>query len=452
MVGRQLMNHFARTSKAKLPPPMESPLVERTLTILFSLPARSVIASPVQQSDIVRNSAALLSFDGSVASMRMLADAGFRYIRPFIVLPSMTEPRWLLPEENSRQAVRGLKLYTPFSIRTRVLKALGTGIAAAGFPGRSRSRVLVASREPLPIENLMRGLTQETRPGFAISIGTPGTCQKLTVQAMSPSGDILAYIKIPLGPQAQARIHAEAAILEKLSDFPRMRSRIPLLLSTSDLGAGKFLVQTRLPGIPGPTVLTRRHEEFLSELHSCGSVERPGEAVVAETVAVWDRLAKGLDSSWQDLSREAFGFATRELEGKRLLCAPMHGDFAPWNSRALSGQLSCFDWESASWQAPTHWDKFHFMAQTHSLINKGAGPESLPETRNGARASFILYLLYSTAQLAAENSAPATIEYRDQLLRRQLSGEMEGTPSEELGVVANARPRPMLVQEDRLEE
>jgi len=433
-----LMNHPAHTSKTNFSQPVGSPLAERALALVFDIPERSVIASPFQQPDMVRNSAALLSLDSSVASTRALAHAGFRYIRPFVVLPSITEPRWLLPENNSRQAVRGLELYTPFSIRTRVLKALGTGMAAAGFPGHSRSRVIVASREFLPIENVVRGLTQETRPGFAISIGTPITCQKLTVQAMSPAGDILAYIKIPLGPEAESRIQAEATILEKLSAFPQMRSRIPRLLSASDLGAGKFFVQTCLPGSPGPTLLTDLHDEFLRDLHSCGCLEWPGEAVVAETSAVWKRLAKGIHSSWRNLSREAFGLAARELAGKRLTCAPMHGDFTPWNSRAYSGQLFCFDWESANWQAPIHWDRFHFLAQTHSLTNKGAGPESLPETRDGARGSFILYLLYSAAQLAAENSPPATLEYREQLLRRQLSGEMAGAPSQISKVVANA--------------
>jgi hypothetical protein len=438
MVVDSLMNQPAHTSKVTLSQPKGATLVERALAAVFGIPERSVIASPLQQPEIARNSAALLSFDSSVASTRALAHDGFRYIRPFVVLPSIAEPRWLLPENNSRQAVRGLKLYTPFSTRTRVLKALGTGIAAAGFPGHSRSRVIVASREFLPIENLVRGLTQETRPGFAISIGTLITCQKLTVQAMSPAGDILAYIKIPLGPEAEYRIQAEAAILEKLSAFPQMRPRIPRLLSTSDLGAGKFLVQSHLPGTPGPTLLTHLHDEFLRDLHSCGSLEWPGEAVVAETSAVWKRLAKGLNSSWGSLSREAFGLAARELAGKRLTCAPMHGDFAPWNSRTHSRHLFCFDWESANWQAPIEWDRFHFLAQTHSLINKGSGPEGLAETRDGGRGSFILYLLHSAAQLAAENSPPATLKYREQLLRRQLSGEMAGAPSPIAKVVANA--------------
>ena len=450
MAGRTIMNHPEHKSQTNDSHLGVSPLVERTLSVLFSLTEKSTIASPLDQPAMALNSAALLSFDCSAASLRAFARAGFRHIRPFVALPSLTEPRWLVPGDNSRQAIRGLRMYAPFSTRTRVLKAVGTAAAAAGFPGIRNSRVFVASREALPIENLVRALSEETRPGFAISIGFPGTCQKMTVQVMSPAGDVLAYIKLPLGPQAPSRIRAEAATLEKLREFPKMRSRMPRLLSFSEWGAGRILVQTRLPGAPGPSELTRHHEEFLRDLHSCGRVERAGGEVLEETADAWKRLATRLGSTWRDLAREAFRLAARELTGARLLCAPMHGDFAPWNSRAHSGQISYFDWESAHWQAPIHWDRFHFLAQAESLINKGAGPESLPETRNGARGSFILYLLYSVAQLAAENSTPAALAYREQLLRRQLSGEMAGAPSGISGTRVNAAQDPTFDQEGTL--
>lgn len=402
-----------------------SPLVERALTALFSLSKKQVVSSPLENPEAVWRSAALLSLDGSPESASALTNAGFRKIRPFVVLPSIRKPRWILPEDNSRQAVGGLELYTPFSIRTRILKALGQGIAAAGFPGRSSSRVLVASREPLPIENLVKGLSQESHPGFAISLGTPVACQKLTVQAMSPAGEILAYIKIPFGPEAQARIQSETEILEKLSRFPKMRSRIPRLLGCEDLGSGTILVQTPLHGNPGPTGLTSCHHEFLQDLHACGPVNYPGTMLISEISELWERLAAGLDEDWQGLARETFRVAGQALEGREIFCAPMHGDFAPWNTREDSGHLTGFDWESASWRAPVDWDKFHFMAQAHSLINEGAGPESLPETTNGSRISYLLYLLYSTAQLASENSPPPTLEYRRALLRRGLSGPFE---------------------------
>ncbi len=422
------MSHQVRIARSETLHAKGPMLVERALRALFSLGEEQVVASPIKQLEEIRKSAAVLSFDCSVESTNALAHAGFRKIRPFVILPSINEPRWLLPEDNARQAVGGLKLYTPFSVRTRVLKALGMGIAATGFPGRSKSRVLVASREPLPIENFIRGLTRELHPGFAVSIGTPGTCQKLTAQAMSPAGEILAYIKIPLGPGAHARIRNEAHILEKLSKFPRMRSRIPRLLNSSGNVGDRILVQTRLAGDPGPIAFTSFHQEFLQDLQACDPVWQSGESIVENTSRVWESAAEKLDPSWQDLAAEALHIASRELSGKRLRCAPMHGDFTPWNSRSRTSELSCFDWESANWSAPIHWDKFHFLAQTHSLINEGAGPEVLPETRNGARISFILYLLYSTAQLAAENSAPKTLEYREALLRRQLSGERTGVP------------------------
>lgn len=444
------MNHSLHNSKSDSHAPVALPVVQQALQLLFNLPGDTRVDSSMNHVRSSLSAAMHLSFDCSSANIHTLSLAGFRHIRKFVILPSSEEARWLLPDGNARQAIRGLRLYTPFSTRTRILKALGTGAAAATFPGTRYPRVLVASRETLPIENLIRALTGETRPGFAVSIGTPGTSQKLTVQAMSPSAEILAYIKLPFGSEARDRIRAEAAALERLWQFPKMRSRIPRLLHSSSWGANWILVQTPLSGTTGPVLLTPRHEDFLRDLHSCGSMERPGEAIVTETSAVWERLAHGLGSKWQELARDAFRTAGHALAGQRILCAPMHGDFAPWNSRSHAGQLACFDWESAGWKTPIDWDRFHFLAQTKSLINKGPGPEALPETKNGSRASFILYLLNSTAQLAAEGSSPATLTYREQLLRHYLSGNTSVAYTHNSDIESNAAPDLMLGSGDRL--
>jgi hypothetical protein len=369
-----------------------------------------------------------LSFDCSDSSLDALSRSGYRRIRRFVALPSLGNPRWLVPDDNSRQARRGLDLYTPFSAKTRLLKAVGTGVAAAGFRGVNHARLLVASKENLPIENLVKALTGESRPGFAVSIGTSGTCQKLTVQAMSPGGEILAYIKLPIGPGAQERIKAEAAMLEKLSHFPKMRLRVPRLLHASAWGESTILVQSRLVGRAGPAELTSQHDEFLRDLHGCAPVECPGEVIVARTELAWKRFGKSLSPEWHRLADDAIRIAAKELSSSTIRCAPMHGDFAPWNTRNQRERLTCFDWESSIWQAPVEWDRFHFLSQTESLIGKGSGPEMLPETMNGGRTSFLLYLLHSAAQLAAEHAVPEAIAYRESMLRRQLSVNCAGKP------------------------
>jgi hypothetical protein len=105
-------------------------------------------------------------------------------------------------------------------------------------------------------------------------------------------------------------------------------------------------------------------------------------------------------------------------------CGVAHGDFAPWNTRVGDGRLYVFDWESASWEAPTLWDIFHFKTQVAALLNKKNDMHISGDPRSGERASFLLYLLSSACELFGEES-PAQgngLEYRRQLLAKRLGG------------------------------
>jgi hypothetical protein len=86
--------------------------------------------------------------------------------------------------------------------------------------------------------------------------------------------------------------------------------------------------------------------------------------------------------------------------------------------------LYVFDWESASWEAPTSWDIFHFKTQLAALLNKKNDMHISWECRSGERASFLLYLLNSACQLFGEESPSlgAGLEFRRQLLANQLEG------------------------------
>jgi hypothetical protein len=267
-------------------------------------------------------------------------------------------------------------------------------------------------------------LTEVEEPGFAFSFGTDLAVRKLTVQAMTPGGEILGFLKLPLNPQANERIVAEAAMLQKLAEFPQMRARVPRLYYAGTWGSENILFQSHLQGSTGPAVLGRWHEDFLADLHSCGKKEIPSHIVVEEVERAWREQLCALGRGWDELGRDILRVTAQNLVGKNLACAPTHGDFVPWNSRTHEGRLVCFDWESAKWEAPTQWDRFHFLCQSESLLHVGLGPNVLADAQNGGRSVYLLYLLYSSARLAAERSEPQTILYRERLIRRLLGGEL----------------------------
>ena len=93
----------------------------------------------------------------------------------------------------------------------------------------------------------------------------------------------------------------------------------------------------------------------------------PGPEMAVENLDSWQELetvvASASPAAWQAL-RPA-------LAGKTLRSTLYHGDFAPWNIRAVNSQnLQAFDWESGCLLGVPGWDWFHFIVQTSVLAKR----------------------------------------------------------------------------------
>jgi hypothetical protein len=287
--------------------------------------------------------------------------------------------------------------------------------------------VLVASKEPLPIEALVTGVTGERHPVFALSLGNRIAIQKLTVQVMRPDGEVLGYMKLPLNHNAIERIHHEANALERLWSFPELRPNIPKLLYAGQWDGGWILFQSPLQGEVGPTDFTRMHEEFLSILWNAQAVEKPGTSLVEQVGAKWGKTAPCLSTKWETLGAEVLRRAARDLERLTVRCGISHGDFAPWNTRVQRGRLLSFDWESTNWEAPTSWDIFHFDLQTEMSLKKHA-KHSFPPDYNVIRGTpYLLYLLSVVVRFFQEENW-AAIAHCQELLVKQLDGTANVRP------------------------
>jgi hypothetical protein len=364
----------------------------------------------------------VFSLNPSRRTQNDLAGRGYAWARNFVALPSFTSPRWLFPLGNPRCAQQGLRIYQPYARIARTVKGLLTAAAAAPCQGMAPNRVLVASRGPLPLEDLVREVTGECQPVFALSLGNEARFQKLTVQVMRPEGEIMGYIKLPLTDAASVRVSHEAKILNHLWSFPALRPHIPRVLYSGKWGNGAILYQSGGPSRPGPVRFSGQCEDFLRVLGRIHASETPGHMLWDEVAARWRKSEPCLSCEWQALGQAALARARREIDGVMIPCSVAHGDFAPWNIRAGDGCLYVFDWESASWPAPTLWDAFHFKTQVEVLLNKKSDWRIFDDRLSGERASFMLYLLHSVCDLLDEES-PARgigIECRRQLLAKQL--------------------------------
>jgi hypothetical protein len=374
--------------------------VKRALRVLFGggSPDSLVFSPQVPKHSA---SAGIVMADSSSDISRSLSAGGYRFAHRFALLPSRERTRWLVPRNEDCQIVNGLEMYPSFSIRATVYKSFASRMAAMGWPGWAGNSLWVASQQRFPIEGLVEDLTGETRPQFSLSLGTAVSSRKLTVQVMRRNGEILGYIKLPLTEKANARIRAEAATLEKLNADPRLRARVPAVLHAAKWGSGHLLFQSPIMGDPGPTHLTVYHQQALNEMHSAHSAVKPGMCLVRETSEKISAAGNRLGPKWDLLAQEALRAAAQELSETSV----------------------------RSWEAPVLWDTFHFLAQTKSLLQQGAGAEGLADFTNQKRALYMLYLVSSASHLAEEASQSFDISFREAQLREQLRALSASLPN-----------------------
>ncbi len=314
--------------------------VERALRILLGWAPDAPL--PIREHLPARNQGLpdlVISWNQAPDMTKRLINEGYTRLRRFALLPSRKQVRWLLPLTEGRSSPDGFDLYKPFSPAARLMKAVVVRIRATGWDGWARHGLLVASRKPLPIENLVGDVTGDQNFTFTLSLGTAGAFQKLTVQVTRSDGVILGYLKMPLTSRGGERLQNEAAFLRKLSGFSNLRPLIPHLFFAGPWSGSHIVFESPLEGETGPVRFTKLYEEFLKTLHSCGPAMLPGRRLIDETARSWERVVLRLGTKWQGLGREVLRIATRELETSMISCGIHHGDFAPWNSRVHRGCL-----------------------------------------------------------------------------------------------------------------
>lgn len=371
----------------------------------------------------------VISWSPTPDLLKRLASNRYTRMHRFAVLPSRKRPRWLLPQIRGKHAVNGFEIYTPFSPSGRLMKAVAVKLRTTAWQGWVRNSALIASRTPLPIESLVSDITGERQLVFSLSLGTPGTFQKLTVQVMKSDGEILGYLKMPLTDGARQRLRHEGTFLRKLSGFPKLQAHIPQLLFAGSWRGNDIVFQSALEGETGPVCFTQLHEEFLQKLQSCQPSVSPGETKIRDTASKWEKIAPRLGARWQNLGKEALRIAALELRATIVPCGMQHGDLTPWNTRLHHGRLSIFDWESGASVAPNLWDKFHFLAQTECVLNKKQEGREQPDLRDKNRGLYLLYLLHSTAQTAEEEAKQFAIDYREEQIIQHISASARRLPN-----------------------
>jgi hypothetical protein len=359
-----------------------------------------------------------------------------------LVLPSRNRPRWVLPACDSRLMRRGFELYAPASMFGRAYKLVLQLMVLGGGRYLRKQVVRLVPSEDSVWSGIVGVIGRSEASTFAISCGTSGPDQKLTMQVLSADGRILAFAKVAETPRARDLLTNELRMLRLLTSTA-VAEMVPQEVGQFEQAQCSVIVISPVGGTVPGNELDTCHWSFVSAL------------IRPETMDLGAWLVDHTDvgtraSAASSAPPRVLRSAERLFEASRGLtfhAAVVHGDFAPWNMRRDGSSLRVFDWELGYELGPPAWDIFHFLVQVGGLVYRRSavriladihavfrGPSACEYLRAAGIASNSLPILlaaYLVAMLKGTREAGATTsplhELRLQLLELVLKSRTFAT-------------------------
>jgi hypothetical protein len=326
----------------------------------------------------------LEGWDGLVVTRRALPthaalrSAGFSWIRRFVVLPSLGDPRWYLPVGDTRVTAAALSVYTPYRIGARIRKR---GLQAAVRLGATRflgDELLLAQRSMPALTQTAAQLYPGEGPRVILTAGRRERAFKLSAGILTADGRLRAIARIcRTGEPRQALIANEAEMLRHLNARHPGDGPAPRLLFDGVRGDLYMTVQGAIAGRPGSRDMTNAHRGFLARLQEGGGSRPASESQLVRQLHVRADRWFPEDPTFQRL----LAALDRDLAALVLPSVVVHGDFAPWNVRLERGQLRAFDWEYGIVDGLPHLDALHHEIQVGRLLDRWSTDRMTAELR-----------------------------------------------------------------------
>ena len=194
-------------------------------------------------------------------------------------------------------------------------------------------------------------MAQFTAP--AIKFGGSEEKSRLVLLVCDETHRPVSVIKVGLDAVGRAATDREAALLAHLPADKIGCIRLTGRFTSSSLSA---FSTAYYPG-DCPADDAGREHLFSAWLNADAPVP-------IESLAVWQELETKVGAA----DPEGWRLVRPRLAGRSLRTTLYHGDFAPWNIRAINiTNLQAFDWERGDLRGIPGWDWFHFIVQTAVL-------------------------------------------------------------------------------------
>lgn len=304
---------------------------------------------------------------------------GWSPMARYLVVPDLARPRFIVPLESRRLAIRSVLSYNQLRAPAtrRLRRALGVGLAL-------RADALVGT----PMTVWGSTVARAHPDGYLLSaylqryLGLDGCGVALGVHALDPNDKptlslcddhgVVGFVKVGWTPPTARLVRNEARALSSLSGLAA-KPLAPRLLGAAQWRSLELAViepmpaearQVRSPEPPHDVLLAVRGPSELTDLESSSYW-----AAVLETLAS-DVVPADLSSLLREYAAWLADQATEPVEFGR-----WHGDLVPWNLAITDGGTFVFDWEHSSPCAPWGFDAAHWSFQ-RAFVERGLTAEA----------------------------------------------------------------------------
>jgi hypothetical protein len=284
--------------------------------------------------------------------------SGRRLVFHWRLVQRQGRPLLLLPED-SMDLRTGLELYSAQRRRAKIWRAMLPKIIrspAASLFRRIRFEA-DANSEFVRFLAEQSGVPAEQLRAPAIKFGGLGEKKtRLALLVCDQTNRPAKVIKVGLNAEGRAATEREADVLAQL----------PV----------EVIGCIRMSGRQA----TEKWSAFATPFFPGDSPENDAglEIVFNSWLKLGEPTAIGEFDSWRELEKqvpaaqsEIFQSLTVALAGKKICSTLYHGDFTPWNLRAINVMnLQAYDWEVGYLRGIPGWDWFHFIVQTSILVKR----------------------------------------------------------------------------------
>lgn len=296
-----------------------------------------------------------------------------------VAVPSLANPRLLLPAHSAGAAAAALRSYHASASRLGQAKTEAVALAvrcgaARVWPQRIQIRRPVTSGADSVATFLSRVAGQPV--SVAIYLGPVRAVQKPIVQLIDRRDTTIAFAKVGIDELTRALVRHESTALRFLGGAGLSSLQVPDVMHAGDWEGCPVLVTRALPRAAALRVAESARTAAELEIARVRGVERRPFG----TSDFVSRLRKRVGALPVDALSTLVGEALERLaadEGDVVLpFGSWHGDWAPWNMARVAtltpgaSSLVVWDWEQFESGVPLGFDAIHHELQVAAVLDQ----------------------------------------------------------------------------------